>query len=107
MCQKKKPRCLLTPSPLAALSSWLAHTPSILTRAGFHPLTHDTIPIRDECRPVWAQTGLLGLQEIAATTKDAGVAEELRGIIKGVKREMAEGTTVEVDFFCVVARKLG
>ena len=65
---------------------------------------HDIIQIKDEFRPFWTQNNLLGLEDFAAKMRGAE-ADEVKGMIESLKGEFAEGTSVDAEFFCVVARK--
>ena len=60
--------------------------------------------MRNELRPVWLQSILLGLEEYASRT-DGAAAENARELIKKMNEEIARGTSLETEFFVMVARK--
>ena len=86
------------------LHSWVSALPEITTNAGLQIITHDIIPMRKELRPLCSQSTCLGIEETASRLSGAE-AEKARELIAALKEEMRQGTSVDPEFFCMLARK--
>ena len=86
------------------LRSWIPNIPDIATNAGLELLDHEIIPMKDEVRPHWTLSTILGVEEGASKSGGTKV-DETRGIIEAMQEEIASGTSIDADFFCMVARK--
>lgn len=60
--------------------------------------------MQDSVRPLWAQSNLLGLEEYASKIGGEAAAKT-RELVEEFKAEIARGTSIDVDYFCVVAVK--
>ena len=86
------------------MHSWIPSVPEIATNAGLQLLTHDTIAMRDEIRPLWTLSTILGMEEGAS--KSGGTkADEIRSTIEAMQEEIRQGTSIDTNFFCTIARK--
>ena len=101
--------------------SWIPLLPSTIPDLGLSLLEDERLPLTDRVRQLWAQSTLLGLEEFAARVEEAGreakaekaeteegggkEAGKPRELIEAFKAETAAGTGVDVEFFCVVARR--
>ena len=86
------------------ISSWIPVLSETTASLGLQMMTHEFITIKDELRPVWLQSTLLGLEEYASKI-DGADADDVRGLIKKMNEEVAQGTSLETEFFVMVARK--
>lgn len=60
--------------------------------------------MKDDLRPLWTQSNLLGLGEYASKMGGAE-AVKARGLIEAMEEEIGQGTSLDSDFFCMVAQK--
>ena len=85
--------------------SWLPRLPQIVADLGLEFMRKDVLPIRDDLRPLWAENNLLGIEEFARRMGGAMVNES-KNMLEEMKKEISEGTGIDVEFFCLLARKL-
>ena len=60
--------------------------------------------MKDEVRPLWSLGTILGVEE--GVSKSGGTkADETRSTIEAMQEEIRQGTSIDADFFCMIARK--
>ncbi|KAJ5263187.1 hypothetical protein N7478_010792 [Penicillium angulare] len=76
---------------------------------GFEPLSYEPVKVDDIRRPLWNQTMILAMEELAngiEASGDSVKAEALRKTLELASSEFEKGAGVEVTWFYFIAKKL-
>ncbi|KAL2046662.1 hypothetical protein ABVK25_011634 [Lepraria finkii] len=81
--------------------SWVPKLTETASLLGLQVQTRDNISMKDEFRPFWNQSNLLGVEDFGSQM-EGEAAKEASRMIKTLGEEFSKGASVEAEFLCLV-----